>query len=50
MNLKARLVASAEVAKNCDESDMAILATRDPGLHLIHASVTPGSYAVNLVP
>jgi len=42
------LVASVEVAKNCEDSDMAILAMGDLG-HNSTRPVTPGSYAVNLV-
>ncbi len=45
---QARLVASVEVAKNCEDSDMAILAMSDLG-HNVNRPVTPGSYAVNLV-
>lgn len=40
--------ASAEVAKNCEESDMAILAMGTPG-HYVNRPATPGSHAVNLV-
>jgi len=41
--LKARLVASAEDAKNCEESDMAILAMSYLGHYRIHAPSTLGS-------
>ncbi|BCT35352.1 hypothetical protein PproGo58_48470 [Pseudomonas protegens] len=48
MHLEARLAASAVVAKNCEDSDMAILAMGNLG-HYVNRPVTPGSHAVNLV-
>ncbi|MFO2465029.1 hypothetical protein OOJ96_14550 [Pseudomonas sp. 15FMM2] len=45
---QARSAASAEVAKNCEESDMAILAMGNLGHH-VNRPVTPGSHAVNMV-
>ena len=42
------MAASAEVAKNCEDSDMAILAMGNLG-HYVNRPVTPGSHAVNLV-
>ncbi len=41
------MAASAEVAKNCEDSDMAILAMGTWGR--TERPITPGSYAVNLV-
>jgi hypothetical protein len=40
---KARLVVSAEDAKNCEESDMAILAMSYQGHFRIHAPQTLGN-------
>ena len=42
------MAASVEVAKNCEDSDMVILAMGNLGHH-VNRPVTPGSYAVNLV-
>ncbi|WP_210695356.1 hypothetical protein, partial [Pseudomonas protegens] len=47
-HLEARLAASVVVAKNCEDSDMAILAMGNLG-HYVNRPVTPGSHAVNLV-